>query len=199
VHQIPLTDADLVSLGSLTVTTPARTVVDCADHLSFPDAVVIADDVLGRGAATTDMLQAALHRRAPRRKRRAERVLMFADGRSESPGESLSRVLFAEHGLPTPDLQVEILHGRALVARVDFLWPELGVIGEFDGRVKYRNDPSALWHEKVREDRLRDLGYEVVRFTWDEVVRHPERVVARIRSAFARAQQKRQHSANVAR
>ncbi|MDM7889461.1 hypothetical protein QUG98_13460 [Curtobacterium sp. RHCJP20] len=40
--------------------------------------------------------------------------------------------------------------------RVDFWWPSAGIIGEFDGRVKY-DHPSTLWSEKRREDALRRL------------------------------------------
>jgi len=39
----------------------------------------------------------------------------------------------------------------------------------------------------LREDRLRDTGFEVIRYTWDEALRRPERLAARVRAAFARA------------
>jgi hypothetical protein len=53
--------------------------------------------------------------------------------------------------------------------------------------VKYRGDggADALLAEKRREDRLRELGYEVVRVTWDELAQ-PERIHARVRAALLR-------------
>lgn len=51
--------------------------------------------------------------------------------------------------------------------------------------VKY-SSPEDLRAEKAREDRLREVGYEVVRLTWADLD-HPERVRAKILAAFARS------------
>ena len=58
---------------------------------------------------------------------------------------------------------------------------------EFDGAVKYdgAEGREALVAEKKREDRIRELGYQVVRLTWAELA-DPHRLLARIRSALAR-------------
>jgi hypothetical protein len=45
---------------------------------------------------------------------------------------------------------------------------------------------DVVFAEKRREDALRDLGFQVVRWTWDELWPFDE-VVERIRRAFARA------------
>ena len=55
--------------------------------------------------------------------------------------------------------------------------------------LKY-TDPSALRREKVREDRLRELGYEVVRLTWADLD-DPSLVARRLEAAFARARTRR--------
>lgn len=76
-----------------------------------------------------------------------------------------------------------------MIGRVDFFWAEYRVIGEADGRVKYvdESSPEALWAEKLRQERLENAGFIVVRWTWSEHFNDPFRVVARIRAAFARA------------
>lgn len=43
-----------------------------------------------------------------------------------------------------------------------------------------------MFEEKRREDRLRELGFEVVRVTWTDLER-PNIVLDRIRAAIARA------------
>jgi hypothetical protein len=43
-----------------------------------------------------------------------------------------------------------------------------------------------LFQEKLREDRLRRLGYTVIRVTWDDL-RRPERILAWIRRATSAA------------
>ncbi len=72
------------------------------------------------------------------------------------------------------------------VGRVDFLVAGRVVV-EFDGAVKYAGAEGrdGLIAEKRREDRLRALGYEVVRLTWDDLA-HPERVLGAIRAALLR-------------
>ena len=79
---------------------------------------------------------------------------------------------------------------QATVARVDFLWPARWTVGEADGRQKY-GLPETLWAEKRHEDLLRELGYEVVRWTWDDVKNHPAETAERIRAAFRRAAERR--------
>jgi hypothetical protein len=126
--------------------------------------------------------------------RAAGRVLAFADGRAETPGESRGRVFCHAHGLPEPELQVEIrdVDGR-LVGRVDFLFRRQRTIGEFDGRVKYRAGEGTLtpeetvYREKLREDALRALGFEIVRFTWSDLDHRATLIVRRFHDAFARA------------
>jgi very-short-patch-repair endonuclease len=110
-------------------------------------------------------------------------MLALADGRSESVGESRLRLHLAALGISVvPQVVIRDEMGD-LVARVD-LWVEgTGVVVEFDGRVKYaEGGADVLFAEKRREDRLRRLGYVVVRVVWADLFR-PERVVAWIRQA----------------
>jgi hypothetical protein len=174
----------VMTVDEVMVTTPARTVVDLSRNVTFRSGVVLADSAL-RAGTTVDELRAVLDycRRWPGR-RRAIAVVEFATGLSESPLESVSRVLFADAGLPTPELQAQIFDGTTFVARVDFRWGR--VIGEADGMSKY-DDPLVLRREKLRQMQLEDLGFQVVRWTWDEVWRRPEIVLERLRRAFRRA------------
>jgi very-short-patch-repair endonuclease len=93
-----------------------------------------------------------------------------------------------------PQQQEEFDDESGFIGRVDFFWPEHGVIAEFDGQVKY-NDRSSIVSEKLREDRLRELGYEVVRITWSEVLNEPAKVAQRIRAAMGRAAARRRRVA----
>lgn len=123
--------------------------------------------------------------------RKARDVIAFADGRAATPLESVSRVVFREMGLPPPELQVTVACYESGNPRiiVDFLWPEFGVAGEADGLLKYDEDLDpkrvSLRAEKLRQEEIEALGYTVVRWTWDDIWRRPEWVVARIRAAMA--------------
>ena len=54
----------------------------------------------------------------------ARRAIAMLDPRSESVGESASRVVFRDHGIPNPQPQFVIVDG-SFSARADFAWPEL--------------------------------------------------------------------------
>jgi hypothetical protein len=116
----------------------------------------------------------------------ARRAVEFSDGRSESVLESVSRVVMHEHGLEAPELQVWVGDDGARIGRADFLWPEHRTIGEADGRAKY-SDPDQPMRQLERDARLRAAGFEVVHFTWAQIMYEPEQVIASILAAFDRA------------
>lgn len=181
-HPSPLPPSDRTTVDGIPVTTPARTVVDIARTAGYERGLVVADRALaprGRDRSpllTSDELAAAVGSAAGRTGAGvARRVAADADGRSGSVGETRSRIALARAGIPEPVLQWEVLaEGRRHFT--DFAWPDLGVVAEFDGRVKYGRalapgqDPAeAVWQEKLREDRLRGVGLVVVRWTWRDL------------------------------
>jgi hypothetical protein len=116
----------------------------------------------------------------------------FLDPRSESPGESYSRVVLHRIGVPAPTPQYEVWEREVLVGRVDFCWEEFRTLGEFDGREKYgrllepgQTAADAVFEEKRREDALRDLGWQIVRWIWQDLY-HPEDLRRRLERAFER-------------
>ncbi len=181
-------------VDGLAVTTVARTVVDLARTGSFARGLVRADAALRRhGVVRDDLVREVEAAGTGRGVRAARRVVAEADAAAESPGESLSRARIIGLGLPRPALQREVRDRRGFVGRVDFLWEELGVVGEFDGRLKYRagavDERTAaeerVWAEKQREDRIRATGLGVVRWTWADAL-DPARLARVLASAGIR-------------
>ncbi len=169
--------------GGMFVTGVARTVVDLARAGGLACGLVAADAAVRAGLVDQEALAIEAERAGAGRGSRAARaVVVHADGRSESPGESLSRARMIEHGLPVPVLQHELRDERGFVGRVDFWWPAAGVVGEFDGRVKYgldeRTAADAVWSEKKREDRIRAVVTGFARWTWDDAWRGGAMVAA---------------------
>jgi DNA-binding MarR family transcriptional regulator len=192
-HSAQLPAEHLSSVDGVPVTSLARTVLDHSRSACFEPAVVTADAALHGGAVTPEMLREVLFwMRDWPGARAAGRAIAFADPRAETVGESRGRVFCHLQGLPTPELQVEIVDEfGVLLARVDFLFDEQRTVAEFDGRVKYRGDATdmpagdVVWLEKVREDAVRAQGYEVVRFYWADFDR-PRQLMRRFTDAFAR-------------
>lgn len=118
--------------------------------------------------------------------RRGTQVANLADGRIESVGESRLRFVCVVGGIEVvPQATIRDERGT-FVARVDFLVKGTNVILEFDGRVKYADATGrALWDEKRREDKLRALGYVVVRVIWADLA-DPIALVTKIREAQVR-------------
>lgn len=161
-------------------------------------SLVAADGALHHGLATRADLRSAvsLVTGHPHSAGIAD-LLRNADGRHESPGETRLAHALRLMGLrATPQVAVP-----GSTAVVDFLLDEAPVIIEFDGRVKYGRDADepdpfgrrrsreeVVWEEKRREDRLRELGYEVVRITWSDLD-SPRELATRIRRAIERSRQ----------
>lgn len=182
-----LAAADLTVRGGVLVVNPALAVIQTASCDGLRAGLIAADAALARGLVTAGDLTGALA--SSGLSGDSARTVEMADGLSESPGESWSRLVFTGLGLPAPELQAEIRDaGGRLVGRVDFLFRNQRLIVEFDGLVKYEGveGRDALAREKRREEALRALGYQVVRLTWRDL-HDPARVDRVIREAFARA------------
>ncbi|WP_139978070.1 type IV toxin-antitoxin system AbiEi family antitoxin domain-containing protein [Nocardioides litoris] len=184
---------DLRRVDGHWATVPARAVLEVATTDGAEAALVQANFFLHRGdfdLATLRMFFAA--QQLWPGSLRHHPVLHLADGRIESVGESRCVYAFFTQGLPAPEPQFEICGpGGVLVARVDFAWPELGVVVEFDGREKYHRFrregetvADMVLREKAREDAIREVtGWTVIRMTWADLER-PVGLSARIRAAF---------------
>lgn len=150
-------------------------------------ALVSADIALREARMTPEELFWAVHaHRGARGSRAVASLARYASAEHESAGETRCSVAFRALGLPTVDRQVEIRDGAgAFVARVDFLIRAFGIVIEFDGLGKYSASADVV-AEKLREDRLRELGYDVVRLTWADLSR-PEAIRAKVTRAMERS------------
>lgn len=183
-HITELSDEDVVELDGQFVTSPLRTLVDLARSAPFATGVAACDRALSEPCDAADAVlhveREALQEWAERLDgqrgvRRFRSVANFSDGRSGSPGESLSRVQVARLHLPRPDLQVETVDLDGRTWHSDFGWPGQGLLGEFDGMVKYtrsrylngRPVAEVVIEEKLREDAIRlASGCGMARWTW---------------------------------
>lgn len=191
-HRQPVGEEDLVSVirngRMLRLTSVARTVADCARVLDLERSAVIGDSALRLGISARDIASAAERSGVARGARRVAQLLEAIDGRSESAGETRARLALAAAGVPSPELQFEVVTPEG-VFRADFAWPQLRVILEFDGAVKYFDyapTSEVLVAERRRENALAAMGWVIVRIRWAELDT-PEALAAKVRDAFARA------------
>lgn len=184
VREATLPERQVTQRYDVRLTTVERTVVDLARARWPEEGLIVADAAMRAGLVDEPALrQVFATAMGWPGVRRARRVLAFADPRSESPLESVARWTFARAGLPPPVPQLTIRDSDGWTARVDFGWEEDRVVGEADGLSKYTKT-EVLRAEKIRQERLEQLGYTVVRFTWNEIVHQTDRTIARLRRAL---------------
>lgn len=180
-HAVTDIDLHLTEIAGIAVTSIDRTVLDLAATEPFATAVTAADWAL-RLHTTKERLRRTLEEWAPVRNRaRIDRVIDFADGKAQGPGESVSRVQIFECGLTMPVLQQRFEDDLGPIGFVDFYWPDFNLIGEFDGMVKFkkpefmkgRTDSEVLTDEKLREDRLRATSDHPGVSRWIWATLHP--------------------------
>jgi len=183
----PVPPSLVVECDGLAVVRPAAAVLQAAATTGLRAGLVAADAAISRHMVTGDELGEALDVTPLGRGRHlADLVVRLADGRSESPGESWTRLLFHQLGLPPMEPQAVLRDGTGrFVARVDFLDRVHGLVVEFDGALKYAGGgtgQAALVAEKRREDEIRRLGYRVLRLVWSDLL-DPARLLRLVREA----------------
>ena len=191
-HVAPLKDVDVREIEGQPVTTLARTVLDLLRTLTMERSIPIGDAALRLGLTLEELAEVAARCIGWRGMLQARRAMNFLDARSESAGESYSRVVLDRIGIPPPRLQYGVWHRGILIGRADFCWPEFRTLGEFDGKQKYvgllrpgQTTADAVFQEKRREDALRDLGWQIARWLWEDLY-HPEELRRRLERAFQR-------------
>lgn len=185
VRRIPIDQ--VVEVAGLRATCASTTVIDCARLLPMPAGLSIADAALHEGLTTRGQLVRELGAfRTMKGVATARRVVDLADPEAESPGESRTRLILVEAGFSVRS-QVVVRDGDGeLIARCDLGIEGSRMVVEFDGRAKYAINGDverAHWEEKLRRDRLQELGYSMFVVVWDQLS-EPMMLVARLERAL---------------
>lgn len=184
-------DPEIVEVHGLRCTSLDWTVGEIARWCSPPAAVVVLDAALrrlqvGDPMRAYDEAQASMDRGRwldlasirTHRFQAARRVIEFADGRADGPGESVSRVHLHDLGFRPPRLQVRVPGLNGHDDFVDFAFDEANAFGEFDGVGKYldhrmrngRDTSLVVLDEKRREDWIRGTtNRRFGRWGWEHI------------------------------
>jgi hypothetical protein len=190
-HLADLHSSEVSTIDGVAVTSPRRTVIDCARMLPLVEAVVIADQALSKKfVELADLIADAKSLGRRPGGRAARHAMSLADPGGESPGETRTRLILVRGGFEL-DTQVEICDADdVFIGRVDMKLRNSPVVIEFDGRVKYGLNgdvEAAYWSEKLRDDELHEAGHPTVRVVWKHLVR-PGGVLRRVEAAVDRAE-----------
>lgn len=184
-HNVEVVSSDIVEIDGIRCTSLDRTVLDLGRAtaagvaVSAADAALRSEAVSGHvqdadaAAAWADRMSARAERSHGRGIRQARRIIEFADGRAQLPGESVSRLQLARLGFARPQLQVHVVGPSGEGYWLDFGFPRAQCFGEFDGAGKYLDDEvrgertveEVVMAEKRREDAVRGVtGWRTVRW-----------------------------------
>jgi predicted transcriptional regulator of viral defense system len=184
-----LEPSDITTVDGIPCTSVARTLVDLAD--------VIDRRGVERAVNQAEVLQTfdlrAVHEVLARAAgRRGASVLRGVLDTYEGPTitrrelEERFLALCRSASLPSPALNAWIVLDDGTAYQVDFLWREQGLIVETDGWASH-GTRQAFENDRRRDRRLRLAEYEVVRFTWRDVMYEPSEVEATLRGLLALA------------
>ena len=168
IHRSIVLPRDTAGRDGVLCTSAARTVFDLA-VLARPEEVervLIAAD--SRRILNRPRLQELIDGSPGRRGVRTLRDLLSADAirvRSEAEIEMLSVCRLA--GVPEP-----IVNGVVAGIEVDLNWPELRLVAEVDGW-RFHGGRERANADRDRDQRLLVAGWQVVRFTRDQIAADP--------------------------
>ncbi len=179
-HHLGLLDqADIVEVAGVRVTSPERTVVDLARDMGFLTGLVSADAALRLGAKQEALEALGAKLTTAPGTPAAIAAIGLADGRAQTPIETLGRLTLINMGITDLELQYVIRFAGGGHAECDIYSRELHHVFECDGRVKYKEQrddfgnlispEDVVWLEKGREDKIRGEGVGMSRLTWPDV------------------------------
>jgi len=175
--EVHLTYADLADDEVVDgVTSPVRTVVDCARKLPFDEALAVADSALRSGMVTHEELLLVADALRGRGASEARRVARLASPQSANPFESVLRALVLEFPQLRVRPQAEVV-ARGMVFHPDLVEEHRRIVIEADS-YEFHTGQEAHARDCVLYTALTEEGWLVLRFTWHQVMHSPAYVRA---------------------
>jgi hypothetical protein len=154
-------------IGGVRTTTPVRTALDLACKLPRHEALAALDAFARDYDVTATVLRRLLVRYFRRRGViQARELVSLSDDRSESRGESWTRLDIHDAGLPAPTPQHWVVCDGVPTYRLDLAYPRARVAVEYDG-VVFHSTPEQRAHDEERRAWLREHGWYVIVVTKD--------------------------------
>lgn len=168
--------ADIVERRGLRVTSLPLTVVEAAARKG--GGAKLMDSALQRHVELRELWRAHLRNKGRHGSPAARRLLIAAADGARSAAERLLVKLLREAKITGWKANRRV--GRYVV---DVAFPGLKIAIETDGWA-FHSDQEDFQRDRVKQNELALLGWQVLRFTWLDLTEYPQRVVAEIAVAI---------------
>jgi Transcriptional regulator, AbiEi antitoxin len=179
-HRDSLHPRDRTRQLGLPVTSPARTLIDNAPHITDKALTRGVNDLLRQGFLNrSDLVELLI--RCPRHPG-ARLLRPFADsttGPTRSEFEDAFQAFSERYGLPQP-----LINHRFHGFELDAYFPDHGVIVELDGW-DFHSSRHSFESDRDRDATMLALGIVTVRITWERLIEQPEREARRLKAILA--------------
>lgn len=172
IHLAELGDRDRARLQGIPITTPTRTLFDAANQLRPGELEAAVNEADRLNLVDPETLRVAVEERRgergvrPLRSLLDRRTFVLTDSELERRFLSLAR----SARLPMPQTGK-----RVNGFKVDFWWPDLGLVVETDG-LRYHRTPSQQARDRLRDQTHTAAGLTCLRFTHAQVKFEPPHV-----------------------
>lgn len=181
IRRFAVPEAAVTTLAGARVTTPRWTAFDLARFLPFEDAVIAVESLHGRILRLDEMDETMAAVAGRWGAARARRVFAAADGRSQSPMETLVRLALAGAGFTGLEPQVEV---PELGYRLDLADKWLKIAVEYDGDGHFA-DTARVKRDLRRRNRLIARGWTVIVVTKELFYRNRPEMIRLVAEAYA--------------
>lgn len=190
VHQVKdLHKVQLVARDGIPTTPLTRAVLDVGAVMPVDEFGIFVRRVVREGHTTWDDLYEVVVVHGRRGRDGVGRLRTIVESElglvpTDSEFEHLVEQLLLGEGVTPPVRQHRVLDddGRP-VARIDLAYPVARLAIELDGKEHHR-DAAAFERDRARQNQLVLLGWTVLRFTWEQLVRTPWLIVEQVRQAL---------------
>jgi very-short-patch-repair endonuclease len=180
---------DQSEVHGIPVTSPARTIIDLGSVLRGEDLEAAVEDVFRRRLCRPAFLEWRLRELGGKGRAGAGELAAMLGRRGDDVAALEYRLevkmwrLLAGSGLALPERQYTV-RADGTWYRLDFAWPDGKIAVEGDGYDSH-GGRLAFVRDHRRLAALGAAGWRVLPFTWEQVTREPQRVVAQVRQALA--------------
>ena len=184
VHRVLLDPSAVIELHGRRVTTRTETILDCLGWLELGAARTLADRALQQQWLRPADIESRLDRQPGRWGNRRLRLMLatLGDG-AHSQAERRLHAVLRQAGIGgwIANYSVRIAARRYVI---DVALPEQMIAIEIDGYREHAKRET-FQRDRVKQNDLIMAGWTVLRFTWSDLVDHPEYVISRITTLLA--------------